>query len=77
LNVDQVTNLIYYTSDKDKMANILGSENINKIIDDGDPAYIYWLFGDQEPDEGKEKMKQILRKYYTGTNQEVISSFNQ
>jgi hypothetical protein len=63
------------------MANILGSENINKIIDDGDPAYIsayiYWLFGDQEPDEGKEKMKQFLRKYYTGTNPEVISSFNQ
>jgi len=77
LNVDQVTNLIYYTSDKDKMANILGSENINKIIDDGDPAYIYWLFGDQEPNEGKEKMKQFLRKYYTGTNPEVISSFNQ
>jgi hypothetical protein len=35
------------------------------------------LFGDQEPDEDKEKMRQFLRKYYTGTNQEVISSFNQ
>jgi hypothetical protein len=77
LNADQVSNLIYYTSDKDKMANILGSENINKIIDDGDPAHIDWLFGDQEPIEGKEEMKQILRKYYTGTNQEVISLLNQ
>jgi hypothetical protein len=77
LNADQVSNLIYYTSDKDKMANILGSENINKIIDDGDPAHIDWLFGDQEPIEGKEEMKQILRKYYTGTNQEVISLLKQ
>jgi hypothetical protein len=25
----------------------------------------------------KEEMKQILRKYYTGTNQEVISLLNQ
>jgi hypothetical protein len=77
LNADQVSNLIYYTSDKDKMANILGSENINKIIDDGDPAHIDWLFSDQEPIEGKEEMKQILRKYYTGTNQEVISLLKQ
>jgi hypothetical protein len=35
------------------------------------------LFGDQEPDKSKEEMKQFLRKYYTGTNPEVISSFNQ
>jgi hypothetical protein len=59
------------------MANILGSENINKIIDDGDPAYIDWLFGDQEPIEGKEEMKQILRKYYTGKDTNIISLLNQ
>ena len=73
LSAKTVNHLFYYTSDKERMANILGSENINKLIGDNDRNYINWLFANGEPVEHKEGMKQILRKYYTGKNQELIS----
>jgi hypothetical protein len=76
-NIDKLTdwyvfNLLYYTKNKGQMARILGPENINKLSDD-DVENL--LSRGSESDRGV--MRQILRKYYTGTNQEVISLLNQ
>ncbi len=71
LNGRNVFGLLNSELDKEKAARILGSNNINKLnIDQFD--YLCQL--DQLGPYG---MKQILRKYYTGTNQEVISLLNQ
>jgi hypothetical protein len=76
-NIDKLTdwyvfNLLYYKKNKGQMARILGPENINKLSDD-DVENL--LSRGSESDRGV--MRQILRKYYTGTNQEVISLLNQ
>ena len=52
------------------MAEILGSDNINKLNSEDIYHFIYIA-------DDKDQMKQILRKYYTGTNQEVISLISQ
>jgi len=49
------------------MAKILGPDNINKINYDNVYNLLYYA-------PNKNKMRQFLRKYYTGTNPEVISS---
>jgi hypothetical protein len=52
------------------MAEILGSDNINKLSDEN----VFNLLHDLMD---KDEKRQILRKYYTGTNPEVISLINQ
>jgi hypothetical protein len=68
-NIDKLTGqsvsyLLASASDTEKMAEILGSENINKL--DGENVKHVLNFS-------KKEMKQLLKSYYTGTNQEVIS----
>jgi len=72
-NIDKLTGqtvsyLLASASDTEKMAEILGSENINKL--DGENVEHVLNFS-------KKEMKQLLKSYYTGTNQEVISLLNQ
>ncbi len=68
LTGDDVYVSIHKASDKEKMARILGSDNINKITGNDLRKLVYGM---------PERIKLILRKYYTGTNQEVISLINQ
>jgi hypothetical protein len=70
LSGNTVLGLLRYASNKKKMAEILGSDNINKLSDENVFNLLHDAFD-------KDEKRQILRKYYTGTNQEVISLLNQ
>jgi hypothetical protein len=70
LSGNTVLGLLRYASNKKKMAEILGSDNINKLSDEN----VFNLLHDLMD---KDEKRQILRKYYTGTNPEVISLINQ
>jgi hypothetical protein len=70
LSGNTVLGLLRYASNKKKMAEILGSDNINKLSDENVFNLLHDAFD-------KDEKRQILRKYYTGTNPEVISLINQ
>ena len=67
LNNDNVYYLLNDASNKEEMARILGPDNINKLNYDNVYNLLYYA-------PYKNQMRQFLRKYYTGTNPEVISS---
>jgi hypothetical protein len=66
LGSEDVYNIAFYASDRDKIAELLGTENINKL--NGDQVenliqnYLIW--------------KTIFKRYYTGTDPEIISLLN-
>ena len=68
LTGDDVYVLIHKAYYKEEMARILGTDNINKITGNDLRKLVYGV---------PERIKLILRKYYTGTDQEVISLLNQ
>jgi len=74
-NVDKVTGdnvaiLIGYTSDKHQIAEVLGSKNINKLTS----TNVYNLL---RYASDRYEMVQLLKSYYKGTDQEVISLLDQ
>jgi hypothetical protein len=70
LTGDNVKDLLNYVNNKDEIIKILGSNNINKLT----AKNIEDLISDA-PD--KYKMRQLLRIYSKGADQEIISSLDQ
>jgi hypothetical protein len=70
LSGNTVLGLLRYASNKKKMAEILGSDNINKLSDEN----VFNLLHDLMD---KDEKRQILRKYYTGKDPNIISLINQ
>ena len=70
LSSDHIYRSLRYASNMNEMIKILGSDNINKLTGDNISYFLYIA-------DDREETKQILRKYYTGTNPEVISILNQ
>lgn len=74
-NIDKVTGdnvaiLLGYTSDKDQIAEILGSKNINKLTS----TNVYNLL---RYASNRYEMIKLLKSYYKGTDQKVISLLDQ
>ena len=64
--------LLSKAKDKDKMAEILGSDNINKLSDDN----VLDLFYDYDVKD-KQKMAQILNQYYNKKTPEIQKEIDQ
>ena len=75
LSAKNVSDLLEYASrsahtSMAEMVEILGSDNINKLSDENVFNLLHDAFD-------KDEKKQILRKYYTGKDTNIISLLNQ
>lgn len=72
LSSSNVLNIILYASDKEAIAKLLGSYNINKL----EYRHVNNFIKSKSSDVVNERI-QFLRNYYTGTNPEIISLLSQ
>jgi hypothetical protein len=73
LSGDNVLNLLYYAPDREKMAEILGLNNINKLT----YSDLEVFFDNYRNVGAKIALKKLLKQHYTGKSRKIISLLKQ